>query len=72
MLGRGFEELGEFKVIGFFCICNASLSDRQTSRNACIYCTRYGINSHKRCLHGIAVPPGMAHSLRGEMQTKQC
>ena len=38
MLGRGFEELGEFKVIGFFCICNASLSDRQTSRNACIYC----------------------------------
>ena len=47
MLGRGFEKLGEFKVIGFF-ICNASLNDPQTSRSASINCTRYGTNSHKR------------------------
>ena len=53
MLRRGFEELGEFKVIGFF-ICNASLNDPQTSRSASIDCTRYGTNSHKRCLHVFA------------------
>ena len=50
MLGRGFEELGEFKVIGFF-IFNASLDDPETSRSASIDCTRYGTNSHKRRLH---------------------